>query len=125
MRIGELASRAGTSTRMLRYYEAQGLLSATRAANGYRSYTESDIQRARTIASLIRSGLPSRLAQIVLTAQDQPAGWSDSCDLEFARLLRSELDTINEKIACLTRSRAAVETYLERSTGTNVLASNT
>ncbi|MET9468817.1 MerR family DNA-binding transcriptional regulator, partial [Streptomyces sp. NPDC006544] len=28
MRIGELAERAGTSTRTLRYYEARGLLPA-------------------------------------------------------------------------------------------------
>lgn len=118
MKIGELARRAGTSTRMLRYYEAQGLLSARRSVNGYRSYDESDVERTRTIVSLIRSGLPSRLVHVVLTAQDQPGEWGDACDLEFAGLLRTELDTIDEKISCLTRSRAAVATYLERARAT-------
>jgi DNA-binding transcriptional MerR regulator len=99
---------------MLRYYEAQGLLSAKRSTNGYRSYDDSDVERARTIVSLIQSGLPSRLIQIVLTAQDEPAKWGEACDLEFTRMLRDELDAIDEKITCLSRSRAAVITYLER-----------
>ncbi|WP_053384365.1 MerR family transcriptional regulator [Leucobacter celer] len=124
MKIGELAKRAGTSTRMLRYYETQGLLTAKRSANGYRSYAETDVERARTIVSLIQSGLPSKLIQVVLTAQDQPESWGDTCDLEFAKLLRAELDTIDTKISCLTRSRAAVETYLERSAVDNVMVGN-
>jgi DNA-binding transcriptional MerR regulator len=37
MRIGELAERAGTTTRTLRYYESRGLLPARRAVNGYRT----------------------------------------------------------------------------------------
>jgi DNA-binding transcriptional MerR regulator len=36
MLIGELAERAGTSARTLRYYEAHGLVHAERHANGYR-----------------------------------------------------------------------------------------
>ncbi len=46
MKIGELALRAGTSTRMLRYYESQGLLAAERGPNGYRYFRNSDIERA-------------------------------------------------------------------------------
>lgn len=109
---------------MLRYYEAQGLLAAERSANGYRSYDESDVERARTIVGLIRSGLPSKLVQVVLTAHDQPARWGVRCDLEFARLLREEVDAIDEKISCLTRSRAAVENYLKRTTVDNLVAHN-
>lgn len=124
MKIGELAKLAGTSTRMLRYYEAQGLLTAERSTNGYRSYHESDVERARTIVSLIQSGLPSKLVQVVLTAQDHPARWGATCNLEFAKLLREEVDAIDEKISCLTRSRAAVENYLERTTVDNLMARN-
>jgi len=124
MKIGELARRAGTSTRMLRYYESQGLLTAKRSANGYRSFDESDVERARSIVSLIQSGLPSKLVYVVLTAQDDTGSWGNACDLEFSKLLRIELDTIDEKIACLTRSRAAVKSYLERSAANSVMASN-
>ncbi|QAY96579.1 MerR family transcriptional regulator [Methylovirgula ligni] len=38
MKIGEIAQRAGVSTSRLRFYEAKGLLRASRSANGYRSY---------------------------------------------------------------------------------------
>ncbi|MDI1455804.1 MerR family transcriptional regulator [Streptomyces sp. NPDC014684] len=117
MKIGELAKRAGTSTRMLRYYEAQGLLRSERGANGYRYFQDSDIERARTIASLIRSGLPTRLIQVLLSAQDRPDDWTDACDHQFAALLRAELSALDDKIACLSRSRTAVNAYLERASG--------
>lgn len=114
MKIGELAEHTGISTRMLRYYETQGLLWSTRGSNGYRYFQDGDIERARTISSLIRSGLPTRLIRVVLSAEDKPENWTEACDSEFAALLRAELTTLDDKIACLTRSRDTVSTYLER-----------
>jgi DNA-binding transcriptional MerR regulator len=52
MRIGELARRAGTTTRALRFYEAQGLLEARRSANGYREYGEDDFRLVNEIQTL-------------------------------------------------------------------------
>ncbi|ONK12699.1 MerR family transcriptional regulator [Streptomyces sp. MP131-18] len=56
MRIGELAERAGVSSRSLRYYEAQGLLPARRTANGYREYGEEDLRMVREIRTLLDLG---------------------------------------------------------------------
>jgi DNA-binding transcriptional MerR regulator len=56
MRIGELAERAGTSTRSLRYYEEQGLLPARRATNGYRDYDDGDLRLVMEIRSLLDIG---------------------------------------------------------------------
>ena len=56
MRIGELASRAGTSARSVRYYEQQGLLLARRRDNGYRDYDEDDLSLVREIRSLLVNG---------------------------------------------------------------------
>jgi DNA-binding transcriptional MerR regulator len=56
MRIGELAERAGTSTRALRYYEQHGLIRARRTTNGYRDYDESDLRLVREIRSLLEIG---------------------------------------------------------------------
>ncbi|GAA3266372.1 MerR family transcriptional regulator [Dactylosporangium vinaceum] len=56
MRISELAARAGTSARALRYYEQHGLIAARRAANGYREYDESDLRLVREIRSLLDIG---------------------------------------------------------------------
>lgn len=52
MRIGELARRAGITTRALRFYESQGLLNAPRAANGYREYGEQDFRLVNEILTL-------------------------------------------------------------------------
>ncbi len=56
MRIGELADRTGTTTRALRYYEAQGLLAARRTANGYRDYGSEDERIVAEIRSLLAIG---------------------------------------------------------------------
>ncbi|MEU3272989.1 MerR family transcriptional regulator [Saccharomonospora sp. NPDC006951] len=57
MRIGELAKMAGTTPRALRFYEAQGLLGARRAANGYREYDDQDLRLLREILALQEVGL--------------------------------------------------------------------
>jgi DNA-binding transcriptional MerR regulator len=56
MRIGELAERAGTSARTLRYYEGHGLVHARRSTNGYRDYEESELRIVRQIRELLAVG---------------------------------------------------------------------
>lgn len=68
MRIGELARRAGVSVRALRYYEEQGLLVPTRAANGYREYRDSAVDLVNSIQLLYAAGLPSAKVVKVLPA---------------------------------------------------------
>ena len=54
--IGELAERAGTSTRTLRYYEQHGLVRADRDANGYRRYDDSELRVVHEIRALLAVG---------------------------------------------------------------------
>jgi Cu(I)-responsive transcriptional regulator len=49
LNIGEAASRSGVSAKMIRHYEAIGLIEAERRANGYRSYDEQDVAVLRFI----------------------------------------------------------------------------
>ncbi|TJZ98931.1 MerR family transcriptional regulator [Actinacidiphila oryziradicis] len=70
MRIGELAQRAGVSTRALRYYEEQCLLRPERSASGQRVYPESAVDRVRLIQQLYTAGLGSRLMATLLPAID-------------------------------------------------------
>ena len=45
MNIGQASKQSGISTKMIRYYEQIGLLSAAkRSASGYRIYTEKDLK---------------------------------------------------------------------------------
>ena len=64
MRIGELAKTAGVSVQTLRFYERRRLLrKPRRGANGYRQYTDQDleivvtIRKAKIRNSVIRSGV--------------------------------------------------------------------
>ena len=67
MRIGELARRAGVTTRTIRYYEGLGLLeSERREASGHRQYGEDAIRRLEKIDFLKRMGLTlDEIAEII------------------------------------------------------------
>ncbi|KHL52593.1 MerR family transcriptional regulator [Xanthomonas cannabis] len=56
MRIGALAQRTGVSVRSLRHYDAQGLLTSSRSANGYRLFAASCVTQVRQIQRLIGTG---------------------------------------------------------------------
>lgn len=56
MLIGELAERAGTSARTLRYYEEQGLVRPRRDANGYRQYDDAELRVVHEIRVLLGAG---------------------------------------------------------------------
>lgn len=122
MRIGELATRAGVSARLVRYYEQQGLLSPTRQANGYRSYGEEHVERVARIAGLVQSGLPTRLVKELLGLEDAAAEQRPSCPRTVAEMLAHELVGIEERIACLTRSRDTIRDYLTRTEHAAVLS---
>ncbi|MGW0789986.1 MerR family transcriptional regulator [Streptomyces sp. NPDC002911] len=70
MRIGELAERAGVSTRALRYYEEQLLLGPQRTSGGQRVYPEAAVDRVKIIQQLYGAGLSSRLIAELLPAID-------------------------------------------------------
>ncbi len=51
MQIRELAERSGLTEKTIRFYESIGILpSPRRAPNGYREYSEQDVERARFVA---------------------------------------------------------------------------
>lgn len=74
MQVSELAERAGTSPKTIRFYEAEGVLPAPpRRANGYREYGEQDLCRTRLIVTLRGLGLDltesGRLAELCATGR--------------------------------------------------------
>lgn len=56
MKIGELASRSGLTASRIRFYEASGLISAQRQANGYREYPEQVVQTLGIISCAQQAG---------------------------------------------------------------------
>ncbi|WP_119292120.1 MerR family transcriptional regulator [Streptomyces sp. YIM 130001] len=102
MRIGELADRAGTTTRTLRYYESRGLLPARRTGNGYRTYGEDDLRLLRQIRVLqdFGFGLEETRPFVECLRAGHPHGDSCPASLDVYRRKISELDAlIGELIA--------------------------
>jgi DNA-binding transcriptional MerR regulator len=95
MRIGELAQRAGTSTRTLRYYESRGLLSARRAVNGYREYDEDDLRLVREIRGLLDFGFGLEETRPFVDCLRAGHDAGDACpaSLEVYRRKLAELDS--------------------------------
>jgi DNA-binding transcriptional MerR regulator len=100
MRIGELAERAGTTTRTLRYYESRGLLPARRAVNGYRAYDEEDLRLLRQIRLLQDFGfeLEETRPFVDCLRAGHPSGDSCPASLEVYRRKLAELDEVLERL---------------------------
>ncbi|WP_104182062.1 MerR family transcriptional regulator [Arthrobacter sp. B0490] len=110
MRIGDIAERAGVSTRALRYYEEQGLLPAERTARGQRVYEEAAVERVHLIQQLFAAGLASRTIVELLPCVDSGEASEDAL-----ALLQRERDRITESIGELEKARAQLDRVIELS----------
>ena len=72
MRIGEVAERAGLTTKALRYYEQAGLLDQPqRSPSGYRDYGQAVFDRLRFIRAAQAVGLTLGEIKGIITFRDQ------------------------------------------------------
>jgi DNA-binding transcriptional MerR regulator len=112
MRIGELAARAGTTTRALRYYESRGLLTARRDPRGYRTYGEEELRLLRQIRTLQDVGFGLEETRPFVDCLRAGNATGDACpaSLEAYRRKLAELD------ACIAELNAVRETVRERLT---------
>jgi MerR family redox-sensitive transcriptional activator SoxR len=100
--IGEVAGRSGMAPSALRYYEDQGLISATRTAGGARRYPRSVLRRLALIRAGRNVGLS--LPEIRSALDSLPAGRPPTAT-DWARLSRGWRDRLDEQIAALTQLR--------------------
>ena len=125
MKIGELARRTGVAPRLLRYYEQQGLITARRADNGYREYSEADGAQVERVAGLVRAGMPTRLVRVVLDIDGiASAELAATCTRNLAEQLAAELAEIDGRIACLAKSRETIHRFLTQTQHSSVLAAD-
>lgn len=111
MKVAEAARAAGTSARMLRYYEAEGLLAPERGPNGYRDYSGDDVAAARRVVALSGAGLTLAAIRVVLPCATGEDPVLQACP-QVAPELRRQLAAIQDQIAALTESAAAVQRHL-------------
>lgn len=113
MKIGEAAEAVGAPARMLRYYEQQGLIDAARSANGYRDYSDEQIEHARHVRALVEAGLSTHMIKIVLDIESpETRKRSAMSSRAAAEELARELRVVENRIECLQKSRDAVIDYL-------------
>lgn len=114
MRIGELAERAGTTPRTLRYYESLGLLPpAERAGNGYRSYGEEHVRLLEQIRTLQAYGFELEETRPFVECLRAGHAAGDTCAGSLA-VYRRKLAEIDAWTARLAAVRAEVAGQLER-----------
>ncbi|WP_378733415.1 MerR family transcriptional regulator [Nocardia brasiliensis] len=104
MLIGELARRSGVSTRLLRYYEEQGLLQPRRDALGYRSYADDAAERVGYIRDMLAAGLSTEDIRGLLPCAREHGSWIESCD-KVVDIVESRCSDLDNKIAELERQR--------------------
>ncbi|KQU55321.1 hypothetical protein ASG84_23140 [Rhodococcus sp. Leaf278] len=123
MKISEAADAIGAPARMLRYYEQQGLIDAARSANGYRDYSDEQIEHARHVRALVEAGLSTRMIKIVLDIETpEPEQHSAISGRAAAEELARELRVVENRIVCLEKSREAVIDYLRSTDHADLLS---
>ncbi|GAA0333934.1 MerR family transcriptional regulator [Actinoallomurus spadix] len=112
MRIGELSRRTSVSTRLLRYYEEQGLLVPERLPNGYREYAEDAPMIVAQIRGLLDAGLSTDVIRELLPCAEGKRPRLTGCP-ELRDILRQSLERMQSRIDALTHNRDALLRYLE------------
>lgn len=99
-KISELAAQLGLSRTALLYYEKQQLISGRRLENGYRVYTDKDLQRVRLIQQLQAGGLTLKECKVCLEAKVD------------RQLLQNRLKALDEEIQQKQQSRNLLSAML-------------
>lgn len=100
--IGQLAERTGLAVSAIRYYEAEGLLSAERNAGGQRRFLRSDIRRLSFVQIAQQFGFT--IEQIRTQLQSLPQGRTPTKQ-DWVRISRGFRRDLDSKIDTLTQLR--------------------
>lgn len=109
MTIKEIETLSGLPRANIRYYEAEGLITPGRAENGYREYSQEDVQ------TLLRIRLLRTLGLRVDTIRDIAAGKTELADALEARMAemqteKDELDAAGRIAESLHQAHASFAT---------------
>jgi Cu(I)-responsive transcriptional regulator len=113
MTIGEAAARSGVSAKMIRHYEAVGLIEAERRANGYRSYGHRDVAVLRFIRHARDLAFPLEDIRLLLALwRDRSRGSS-----EVKRLALAHVEALEAKSAALAAVAASLRHLAQHCAG--------
>ena len=100
--IGQLARRTGLAVSALRYYEAEGLISALRSPGGQRRFPRAEIRRVSFI--LIAQQFGFSLAEIRERLAALPDGRAPT-EADWVEIAGAFRDDLNRRIEVLRRLR--------------------
>jgi MerR family redox-sensitive transcriptional activator SoxR len=109
MTVGQVSARAGFAPSALRWYEAQGLVSATRTPGGARRYPRSVLRRLAFIRAAQNVGLS--LAEIRAALATLPEGRTPTAR-DWTRLSAGWRPRLDERIAALTQLRDGLDSCI-------------
>ncbi len=101
MNIGTAARQSGLPAKTIRYYEDIGLLTADRAANGYRDYSAEDVHRLRFVQRSRSLGFSVEECRQLLSLYTD----RDRASADVKAIAKDKLGEIDRKIAELTALR--------------------
>lgn len=116
MRIGELASAGGLSTKAIRFYEQEGLLPAPpRTSGGYRDYPPQAVTRLAFIRDAQSAGLTLAEIRGVLALRDS----GEAPCTHVGELIEQHLADIEQRLAELRKTRTALRDLARRAADTD------
>lgn len=111
MKIGTVAKKSGVSAKNIRYYESIGLVSkASRGSNGYRTYSDNDVETLRFIRSARNLGFSiENVSNLLSLWHDNNRSSTDVKALALKHIDEievriSELQSIRDTLSNLTQS---------------------
>ncbi|NIR58368.1 MAG: helix-turn-helix domain-containing protein [Gammaproteobacteria bacterium] len=114
MRIGELAAETGVNIETIRYYEREGILPRpARAANNYRSYSETHLRRLRFVRRARELGFTLDDVRVLLSMIER----GDYTCAEVKSLGERHLADVRSKIADLQRMERTLAEVVSRCSG--------
>ena len=113
MNIAEAARRAGLTPKAIRFYEAQGLLRPSRAANGYRAFAEGDVHTLKFLKRARDLGFSVEECRALLALYHE----TERSNAEVKALAESRVKEIDRRLADLASIRDALADLAESCKG--------
>src|SRR2546430_7391144 len=107
--VSEVARRSGFAPSALRFYEREGLVSATRTSGGQRRYQRSVLRRLAFIRAARNVGLS--LDDVAAALDTLPDGRTPTRS-DWARLSRGWRGRLDDQITALTKLRDGLESCI-------------
>ena len=109
MNIGRVSKRVELPVKTIRYYEEIGLVVPARKANGYRDYSDTDLEQLRLVGRARQLGFNIEDCRTLLLLYAD----KERASADVKRVARAHLATIDEKIAQMQALRNSLAPLIE------------